>query len=265
MNLLNLFRDGWKITWSNKLIVPLGFFFVAFTLISRIEEANPFLCCLFQLSSLFVIILEGVMIFVIFQSSMSNIVSSRNVLTASTPFLGRLILLIIPLGVGYLLIFLSFRIFLAALHLDPSSGLAWSLNFIFISPLVIGLSTFAVCGVVVHGLGILRGTFNGLLIATNNPLQVITIAGIFSLLRLLLLLLEVIPFLEFGTLLDMGSIGDIFTETRSISANNPIAYLIGLAGGMIIAPFELGVYTAAYLRFIKKVRYPGIEHEHPAA
>jgi hypothetical protein len=76
-------------------------------------------------------------------------------------------------------------------------------------------------------------------------------------------ILEIIPLLGFGALLDMGSIGDMFTESRSISAINPIAYLIGLAGGMIIAPFELGVHTTVYLRCIKRGRYPGIEH--PAA
>ena len=261
MNIQELLRDGWKNAWDNKLILPFIFFITALSLLSRIDLSSQFLSCIIQLPMLVVIFLEGTVIYIIFQNSREHFVRARELQSEITPFVRRLFLVIIPLGILFLAILIFFLMLVFVLRLGDSPDLFWIITLLFISPIFSVITIFTLCGVVIHRLDIIRASINSILIATNNPIVIIVLFLLFLAIDQSLLLLEIIPFADISELMNIGSINSLYSEIRAISVSEPISYLIRLVGGMIITPFQLGVFTNAYLRFTEKIRYPGIDSD----
>lgn len=264
MNLLQFLHDGWRATWVNKLVFPLSFLIVLVEAVQQIESTSRFLTCLFLLPSLGLVFLYAAIIWIIFQSTSSKLISGYELYRKIASNFGQLLILIAALGIAYIIINLFFRLLQTVLHIDPATGLGMVLNLLIINPLKDGLSLFAVCGVIIHGLSAFRAVFNGLLIAANNSLQFVAFMMIFSFLAFLVWFVPASPSVDWRAILELRSFSSVISELLIVPIRVPAAFLIATAGRIVVAPFGMGVYTVAYLSFVQKVRYPGIPYDETA-
>lgn len=252
MNYFKLFKDAWKLIWSNKLIWIFSFIAGLTTLIDIIEQYNDLLFWIY----FFLLLLEGISILGIIVIALYLALEN----TLSIKSISRDIKSVLP---SFMLLIGTLVILFGIIQIIPLFGLGFAFS---ISPLTImfgflwiGLDTlfsailiFSILGILTYHISVPRSMNRSIRIISRNILPIIIIEVVFYLSFQLFALVSGFVILLTQSGLSVNALATLTFQTYLPYKNDPTMASFLFLYELIITPLNLAVYTQAYLQFAKK-------------